>query len=152
MFVDDVDNDGDGDVITALEAHGFGVAWFEQTTPYSFVRHVISGWPTDLGPAGVALHEPHALTMADMDGDGDRDIVTGERFWAHVPTGTPDFNAPALLMWLERTNNATYIPHVIDNASGVGTQVMTGDINNDSRQDIIVASKKGAFVFMQDAP
>lgn len=150
MFVDDVDGDGDSDVITTLEAHGHGVAWFEQTTAYSFVRHVISGWPDDLGPAGVALHEPHALTMADMDGDGDRDIVTGERFWAHVPAGTPDFNAPALLMWFERTTNATFIPHVIDNASGVGTQVMTGDINNDSREDIIVASKKGAFVFVQN--
>ena len=29
MHVYDVDGDGDNDVITSLDAHGFGLAWFE---------------------------------------------------------------------------------------------------------------------------
>lgn len=30
MHVYDVDGDGDGDVITSLAAHGYGLSWFEQ--------------------------------------------------------------------------------------------------------------------------
>ena len=31
MFVDDIDDDGDSDVISSLNAHEWGLAWFEQT-------------------------------------------------------------------------------------------------------------------------
>jgi hypothetical protein len=30
MYAYDVDGDGDNDIITALHAHGYGLAWFEQ--------------------------------------------------------------------------------------------------------------------------
>lgn len=157
MHVNDVDGDGDADVITTLEAHGYGVAWFEQTSAFTFSQHVISGTPQATGPAGVALHEPHSLTLADMDGDGDQDIVTGERHWAHIPQDGLGFEGPALLVWFERdlvvadgTVRPAFIAHIIDDDSGVGTQVMTGDVNGDQHADVIVANKKGAFVFTQD--
>jgi hypothetical protein len=54
MFVDDVDGDGDADVITTLAAHGHGVAWFEQTTPWTFAEHLISGTPQEAGKIGRA--------------------------------------------------------------------------------------------------
>ncbi len=147
MFVDDVDHDGDGDIITTLAAHGYGVAWFEQTASWTFTQRLISGTPDNLGPTGIALFEPHALTLADMDHDGDQDIVTGERHWAHIPTDGRPFDMPALLVWFEHRADATYLAHVIDDDSGVGTQVMTGDVNADQWADVVVANKKGAFVF-----
>ena len=42
---------------------------------------------------------------------------------------------------------ATYAPHRNKNDSGVGTQMMTGDINNDSITDIVITNKHGVFVF-----
>jgi len=154
MFATDVDGDGDRDIVTTLAAHGFGVAWFEQTAPFVFARHLISGTPNMPGSTNVTLFEPHALTLADMDGDGDQDIVTGERHWAHIPQDDRPFASPALLVWFERAGDAThptFLAHVIDNDSGVGTQVMIGDINNDTHLDVVLANKKGLFAFTQDA-
>jgi hypothetical protein len=43
------------------------------------------------------------------------------------------------------------VPHRIDGNSGVGTQVVAGDINGDSLPDIVVGNKKGVFVMLQEA-
>ena len=46
MFVYDVDGDGDSDVITALHAHAWGLAWFEQVPEpagIGFREHLIMG-------------------------------------------------------------------------------------------------------------
>jgi hypothetical protein len=156
MFVYDVDGDGDGDVITSLAAHDYGIAWFEQRTEAgtkTFVEHLLAANdPSDAG-GGVLIHQPHALDLEDVDGDGLSDIVTGERFWGHVPGGNPDVNAPAKLYWfrLERIQTGVrYTPHLVDDASGVGTQVVAADVNDDGLVDIISGNKKGAFVFLQE--
>ena len=47
MFVEDVDGDGDGDVITSLAAHHFGLSWFEQVRrdgAIAFVEHRFLDW------------------------------------------------------------------------------------------------------------
>jgi hypothetical protein len=154
IFTDDVDADGDADVITTLQAHGYGLSWFEQQrdgTAISFVEHVIV--PPSEPTGEVFIHEPHALVLHDIDGDGDRDIVTGERFWGHVPQGSPDFAAPARTFWFElvRANGTVgFEPHLADDASGVGTQVVVGDVTGDGLPDIVSANKKGAFVLVHE--
>lgn len=155
MLIQDVDGDGDADVITSLEAHGSGLAWYEQRPNGGggFVQHLIV--PPDQTAGGIGLHEPHAQALADIDGDGLPDLVTGERFWGHVPAGTPDFAAPARLYWfqlLRDAGGARYVPHLIDAASGVGTQVVVGDVTADGLPDIVVANKKGAFLLVHEPP
>ncbi len=149
MFATDVDGDGDSDVVTSLAAHGFGLSWFEQTSPGAFTEHTISS-PDETQPD--ALHEPHALALADVNGDGLADIVSGERFWGHVPGGDPDFSAPAELVWFELVRDgsgAHYERHLVDDQSGVGTDVTAGDVTGDGRTDILVSNKKGTFLFVQ---
>ena len=46
---------------------------------------------------------------------------------------------------------ARFVPHLIDDNSGVGTQVVAGDLNGDKWPDIVVGNKKGTFVFMHEA-
>lgn len=145
----DVDGDGDGDVITTLQAHGVGLSWFEQTEPEAFVEHRISG---EGGETDAVLYQPHALTLADIDGDGVQDIVTGDRFWGHVPDVDPVFEAEANLYWfhlVRQGGRAAYFAHAIDDQSGVGTQVVAGDVNADGRPDLVISNKKGTFVFRQ---
>jgi hypothetical protein len=40
-----------------------------------------------------------------------------------------------------------WIPALIHNASGVGTQIVARDINKDGRIEIVTTARKGTFVF-----
>ena len=42
------------------------------------------------------------------------------------------------------------MPHLIDDNSGVGTQVVAGDINGDGLPDIVVGNKNGTFVHLHE--
>jgi hypothetical protein len=151
MYVHDVNGDGKNDVITSLAAHEYGLAWFEQTEE-GFKRHLITGTPEEAGETGLVFSQLHAIELADMNGDGLLDIVTGKRFWAHGIKGDPEPNAPAVLWWFELKRDSgkvSWTPHLIDNDSGIGTQFVVTDINGDGKPDVVVGSKKGCFVHVQ---
>ena len=156
MFAYDFDGDGDNDIYTSAAAHGYGLTWFEQIKEkdkVSWKRHVITGKSADENPFGVVFSQAHSAQLVDMDGDGIKDLITGKRWWAHNGND-PGGNEPAVLYWfkLERggtSGSAKFVPHQIDNDSGVGTQFIVKDLNNDKRPDIIVGNKKGTFVHLQ---
>ena len=91
MFAYAVDGDGLYDVITAYEGHGYGVYWHKQLKDGSgaitWQRFRITGAPGEESHTGVVFSQPHALDLADMNGDGLVDEITGKRFWAHGPSG-----------------------------------------------------------------
>ncbi len=157
MLIYDVDGDRDNDVVTALDAHGWGLAWFENTRatgaePPSFVEHKFMGSRDEEAKYGVAFSQPHALTAGDIDGDGLTDVVVGKRRWAHGPKGDIEPNAPAVVYWfeLQRTDaGVRFVPHLVDDNSGVGLQIATADVNADGHLDILTASKLGTFLFRQ---
>jgi len=152
MFGYDVNADGRTDVISSLDAHGFGLCWFEQNEDGTWIRHLLTDTPDEKGSTGVAFSQPHAIDLADIDGNGTLDIVTGKRFWAHGPNGDPEPNEPAVLyaFLLDRKDGqASYRAEIIDDSSGVGCQVMATDVNGDKKPDIIVGNKKGCFVHLQ---
>lgn len=153
MYVLDVNGDGRNDVITSYKAHGYGLGWFEQNADGSFTEHKIMGSTAAENPQGVIFSQIHAMQIADINGDGLPDIVCGKRRWAHGTKGDVEPMADPVLYWFELKRDgkggAQFIPHLIDNDSGVGTQFWTGDINGDGKVDIVVANKKGVFVFTQ---
>ena len=152
MFAYDVNGDGLNDVITSLAAHGFGLAWYEQEKGGGFKSHTIIGSRPEESRYGVKFSELHALELVDMDGDGLKDIVTGKRFWSHGRVGDPDRNDEAVIYWfglVRSPDGVDWVPHRIDDNSGVGTQVVVGDINGDKLPDVVVGNKKGVFVHLQ---
>lgn len=156
MFVYDVNGDGLNDVITCLNPHGYGLVWWEQArdgTNITFKQHFITAQDEAGSRFGVHFSQPHSMTLVDVDGDGLKDIVTGKRFWAHGRNG-PDpesHDAPAVLYWFQLVRHANgqadFVPHLIDDDSGVGTQVVAGNIVNPQFPDIVVGNKKGTFLF-----
>jgi hypothetical protein len=158
MGIYDVNGDGLNDVVTAIAAHGWGLAWFEQKRDnagtISFVRHDIMGDFSTKNAGGVTFSEPHAVIFADLDGDGVPDMIVGKRLYSHLESYLdPDPNGPAVLYWYRTMRNpkaeggAEFVPELIHNRSGVGSHFAAVDLNNDGAPEIITSTNKGTFIF-----
>jgi hypothetical protein len=145
MHAHDMDGDGKPDVIST-SAHKFGFWWYQQRGGSSDPTFIKQDLFKDL------FSETHALHFVDINGDGLKDLVTGKRFWSHG-RNEPGADKPAVLYWFEAKKSSdgvtTFIPHQIDDDSGIGTQFVVADFNGDRLPDIVVSNKKGTFVFEQ---
>ncbi|HEY3901762.1 MAG TPA: PVC-type heme-binding CxxCH protein [Chthoniobacter sp.] len=156
FYAYDVNGDGLPDIVGSTAAHGYGLAWWEQVRingEITFRKHLIMGEKPEENRYGVHFSQLHAVELADIDGDGLKDIVVGKRFWAHGTHGDPEPEAPAVLYWFQLVRHGKdvdFVPHLVDDDSGVGTQVVVGDVNGDGLPDIIVGNKKGTFVHLQE--
>ena len=110
-------------------------------------------WKTHLIDESIA--QTHALILADMNGDGLPDLVTGKRYYAHNGRD-PGEDEPPEIAWYElsagprRQDHAHAGPNtLIDSDTGVGTQFEVHDMNADGLLDVIVANKHGVFYFEQ---
>lgn len=135
MLVRDLNGDGRNDILRG-EGHNYGLFWMERTD---------AGWREHL--IDREWSQPHALHLADLDGDGAEELLTGKRVRAHNgkdPGGTE----PARFYYYEWDRGSrTFTRHAIDEGSvGTGLQIRTADLNGDGRTDIAVSGKSGTFV------
>lgn len=153
MFAYDFDGDGDNDVLSVQNAHGYGLSWFERRGTGDdtlFVQHSILGRLPSDNPYGLAISQMHAVALEDIDGDGVKDIVTGKRFWAHGGND-PGASELPVLYWLRTVRSdygVEFQPHLIDLRVGVGTQLTTADVDGNGHVDVVVGNKLGTFVML----
>jgi len=152
MLIYDVNGDGMNDIVTSHDGHGYGLSWFQQVQTFvgrSFERHAILG--TSAG-GDNNFSQLHALSAGDFNSDGLTDFVTGKRYKAHNGRD-PETDSPAVVYLFITKKNASQDDQFeiiqIDDNSGVGVDLFTGDINGDGKRDIVTANKKGVFIHTQ---
>lgn len=152
MLVFDADGDGDHDMITSLNGHGYGLVWFENRPvegKVTFIRHeILPEDPAKSGPDGLQFSQLHALERGDFDNDGRIDFATGKRYYAHNGKD-PGAEDPALAVIFYNRKDGTGVrweAEVIDADSGVGCQVLAVDLDGDGKLEFAAGSKKGVNV------
>jgi FG-GAP-like repeat len=140
MYVIDVNKDGRSDIVTSM-AHSYGVLWFEQQESGGWTPRIIDNtWAN-----------AHSTAMADMNGDGQLDLVAAKRYFGRSGTD-PAEREPMGIYWYEfrpgLKDSVEWIRHIVDygGRAGGGLQMVVEDIDGDGDRDIITPGKTGLFL------
>ncbi|MFO0939152.1 MAG: PVC-type heme-binding CxxCH protein [Pirellulales bacterium] len=153
MFAYDVDGDGLNDIITSEAAHDFGLSWYKQKKvdgQSHFERQPIMGNHPSDNKYGLVFSELHSVNLADMDGDGLKDIVTGKTYYSHHKQ-SPMWDAGAVVYWFKLVRGkegVDFVPYVIDGTTGIGRQLVIADINKDGKPDVATGGMLGSSVLI----
>jgi len=141
----DLDGDGDTDVLMtngdtmddAMLKPDHGVRWFENTGDgSSFTPHHLA-----------RLYGVHRAEAADIDNDGDLDIVAcgfvGELKGVSRSELLSSLKVPSLL-WIEQTQTGTFTPHTLEAHLCNHPTLALGDIDGDGDVDIAVGNNTGS--------
>jgi len=145
MIVFDVNGDKLPDVITSC-AHKQGIFWYGQSQAEGKVtwkQHVIED----------SWSQAHSLALADINGDGTPDLITGKRFMAHNGSD-PDAFGKLGVYWyeLQRSSSPKWIKHEIsfDQGIGSGVNLCALDLDQDGDVDVVVTGKWGGPVWFEN--
>jgi len=137
----DVDGDGDADLIWGM-GHDYGLYWMEQQTKDGkrvWIKHVID----------ESWSQVHNVLMADLDGDGKKEIVTGKRYKAHNGKD-PGSNDPCCVYYYcwDKAKKK-WIRHTLSEGGKVafGQQSNIVDLDGDGDLDIVAPGKSGLYMF-----
>jgi hypothetical protein len=117
VYPADLDGDGDTDIIGSIRRHD-GLTWWENTNgaAMEWTKHVIDS----------SYHAEQSVDVADMDGDGDLDILGAAQ------------RIKAMIWWENKNNNATeWSKHVMSKNFRDAYSAYAADMDNDGGMDVL---------------
>jgi hypothetical protein len=138
----DVLNNGKMDIIYG-QGHSYGLYWLEQTEDTKgqrqWVRHTID----------ESFSQSHALVMADLLGDGEKELITGKRYRGHSGHDAGSYDPLVVYYYTinRKTGEFTRYPISVNGTAGVGTQIIAEDLDGDGDIDLATAGKTGVHFF-----
>ena len=139
--VADMDGDGDLDIVALVSQEWEEIYVFENDGKATFEPRMVFGSTNeDFGSSGI--------TLADMDGDTDLDILytNGDSF-DFLPPGPRPWHG---IQWLENKGALRFEYHRIDDFAGAASACAV-DIDGDGDMDIIASSSLNQDEFSTDA-
>ena len=148
IIVADVNKDDKNDLIVG-QAHNYGLDWYEQKTDQAGKRHWIKH------PIDPFNSQYHTMEWADIDNDGQNELITGKRYRAH--NGNDPGSNDLIGLYYFKWNGESFVKNVISYGppgigKGTGLFFSIADLHDSGRKDIIVAGKDGLYVFFNQAP
>lgn len=139
MIITDLNGDGRNDLIYG-NGHDYGLYWMEQKEPEDgktqWTRHVID----------ESFSQAHALAWFDIDGDGDKDLVTGKRVRGHSGRDPGADDKPVMYAYMWSKQNNKFSRHQVIENVGTGLFIKHADLDQDGRIDIVVSGKGGTHI------
>jgi hypothetical protein len=95
------------------------------------------------------------MEWADIDNDGQNELITGKRYRAH--NGNDPGSNDLIGLYYFKWNGESFVKNVISYGppgigKGTGLFFSIADLHDSGRKDIIVAGKDGLYVFFNQAP
>lgn len=145
----DLDNDGDFDILS--QSGIYGDIYYYQNTGNSSAPSF--GTPV-INPFGfVAQGDRNNITVGDIDGDGDFDVIAGknevltkDEFFFYENTGTA--SSPNFALSLSDPFNLR--PVGSNNANPINTSPSLIDLDNDGDMDLMVGVQAGYYTFFEN--
>lgn len=144
MLVRDLDGDGRNDLIYG-NGHDYGLFWWQNLGADGSGK---IQWKEHLIDRGFS--QPHVLVWADLDGDGQDELITGKRYYAHNGGDPGGQESPCLFYYKWDRESLKFTRFVIDQERvGTGLQIVAEDLDGDGKVDLAVAGKSGTYVLLQ---
>ena len=148
ILVHDVNRDGLSDLIVGA-GHDYGLAWWEQRLENSgnrrWIRHTIESDRSQF----------HEMALADIDNDGELEVITGKRWRAH--SGRDPGADDLIGLYYYDINGGDFDRTVLDfgpadTTSGTGIYLWIEDIDGNGWKDILAPGKEGLYLFRNHGP